>query len=82
VDPPNGASFYPIYTTTTGPNRSCWWQEGGGSIPGTTNNFGGVSGVEYGGLLASNYPVAGPSVSQRLNNYRNILSTNPCPAPH
>jgi hypothetical protein len=82
VDPPNGASFYPIYTTTTGPNRSCWWQEGGGNIPGTTNNFGGVSGLEYGGLLSSNYPVAGPSVSQRLNNFRNILSTNPCPASH
>jgi hypothetical protein len=82
VNPPNGASFYPIYTTTTGPKKSCWWQEGGGSIPGTTNNFGGVSGVEYGGMLVSNYPVAGPSVSQRLNNFRNILGNNPCPAPH
>jgi hypothetical protein len=81
VDPPNGASFYPIYTTTTGPNNSCMWQEGGGNIPGTTNNFGGVSGVEYGGLLVSDYPVAGPSVSQRLNNFHRDLPNNPCPAP-
>jgi hypothetical protein len=80
VDPPNGASFYPIYTTTTASDGSCVWQEGGGNIPGTTNNFGGVSGVEYGGLLVSNYPVAGPSVSQRLNNFHNTLSNNPCPA--
>jgi hypothetical protein len=80
VNPPNGASFYPIYTTTTAANGSCVWQEGGGNIPGTTNNFGGVSGVEYGGLLVSNYPVAGPSVSQRLNNFHNTLSNNPCPA--
>jgi hypothetical protein len=80
VDPPNGASFYPIYTTTTAADGSCVWQEGGGNIPGTTNNFGGVSGVEYGGLLVSNYPVAGPSVSQRLNNFHNTLSNNPCPA--
>jgi len=79
VDPPNGASFYPIFSTTTGPNASCWWQEGGGNIPGTTNNFGGAPGVEYGGLLVSNYPVAGPSVSQRLNNFRNVLGSNPCP---
>ena len=56
------------------------WQEGGGNIPGTTNNFGGAPGVEYGSLLVSNYPVAGPSVSQRLNNFHNTLGNNPCPA--
>ena len=81
VDPPNGASFYPIFSTTTGPGGSCIWQEGGGNIPGTTNNFGGSPGVEYGGLLVSNYPVVGPSVSQRLNNFHNTLGNNPCPAP-
>jgi hypothetical protein len=80
VNPPNGASFYPIYTTTTASDGSCVWQEGGGNIPGTTNNFGGTSSLEYGPLLVSNYPVAGPSVSQRLNNFNNTLSNNPCPA--
>jgi hypothetical protein len=78
VDPPNGATFYPIYSTT-GSKKACLWQEGGAAIPGTTNNFGGAPGVEYGALLVSNYPVAGPSVSQRLNNFRNIVSNNPCP---
>jgi hypothetical protein len=84
VDPPNGASFYPMFTTT-GSQSDCMWQEGGANIPGTTNNFGGAPGVEYGALLVSNYPVgsptAGPSVSQRLNNFHNTLSNNPCPAP-
>jgi len=79
VNPPNGASFYPIFTTATASDGSCVWQEGGGSIPGTTNNFGGTSSLEYGPLLVSNYPVAGPSVSQRLNNFHNTLSNNPCP---
>jgi hypothetical protein len=78
VDPPNGASFYPIFSTT-GSEKSCMWQEGGAAIPGTTNNFGGAPGVEYGPLLVSNYPVVGPSVSQRLNNFHNTLSNNPCP---
>jgi hypothetical protein len=86
VDPPNGATFYPIFSTAAvpaakGPGTSCIWQEGGANIPGTTNNFGGAPGVEYGGLLVSNYPVAGPSVSQRLNNFHQTLSNNPCPAP-
>jgi hypothetical protein len=79
VDPPNGATFYPIFSTT-GSKNACLWQEGGAAIPGTTNNFGGVSGVEFGGLLVSNYPVTGPSVSQRLNNFHNTLPDNPCPA--
>ncbi|MFL5942277.1 MAG: hypothetical protein ACJ75L_03305 [Gaiellaceae bacterium] len=78
VDPPNGASFYPIFSTT-GSKHACLWQEGGAAIPGTTNNFGGAPGVEYGALLVSNYPVAGPSVSQRLNNFHNTLDSNPCP---
>jgi hypothetical protein len=78
VDPPNGATFYPIFSTT-GSKNACLWQEGGAAIPGTTNNFGGAPGVEFGGLLVSNYPVAGPSVSQRLNNFHNTLSNNPCP---
>jgi hypothetical protein len=79
VDPPNGATFYPIFTTTTDSQGSCIWQEGGAAIPGTTNNFGGAPGTEYGSLLVSNYPVAGPSVSQRLNNFHNTLGNNPCP---
>lgn len=81
VDPPNGATFYPIYTTTTAPDGSCIWQEGGGNIPGTTDNFGGTSAAEYGGLLLSNYPAANFTITQRYNNFHNTLGYNPCPAP-
>ena len=49
-------------------------------IPGTTNNFGGTSTAEYGGLLLSNYPAAGFTITQRYNNFRNVLGSNPCPA--
>jgi hypothetical protein len=80
VNPPVGASFYPIYTTTTASNGSCIWQEGGASIPGTTNTFGGTSTAEYGGLLLSNYPAAGFTITQRYNNFRNVLGNNPCPS--
>jgi hypothetical protein len=81
VDPPNGASFYPIYSTTMvgkGDDRACWWQEGGGSIPGTKNNFGGIPGLEYGGLQAQTYPAAGNTVQQILETFHNTLGYNPC----
>jgi len=77
VNPPVGASFYPIYTTTTDSDGSCIWREGGNF--GTTQ-FGGTSSAEYGGLLLSNYPAAGFTITQRYNNFRNVLGTNPCPA--
>jgi hypothetical protein len=78
VDPPVGASFYPIYTTTQTSNGSCIWQLGGANIPGTTNKFGGTSTAEYGPLLALAYPaVGGPTF--RYNNFRQVLSNNPCP---
>jgi hypothetical protein len=81
VNPPNGATFYPIFTTNTGLGGSCIWQEGGANIPGTTNTFGGTSAAEFGGLLLSNYPAAGFTVTQRYNNFHNTLGNNPCPAP-
>jgi hypothetical protein len=88
VNPPVGASFYPIYSTTTGSPWSggygkpvCLWQEGGGSIPGTTNNFGGTSAAEYGSLLESVYPAAGFTTQGIYENFNNTLPRNPCPAP-
>jgi hypothetical protein len=79
VNPPNGATFYPIFSTTTSP-RGCIWQEGGGSIPGTIDNFGGTSAAEYGNLLLSPYPAAGFTVTERYNNFHNDVGRNPCPA--
>ena len=79
VNPPAGASFYPFYSTTS-MNGQCIWQLGGPFIPGTTNNFGGSSAAEFGPLLESAYPAANGQPTLRFNNFRNVLSSNPCPA--
>jgi hypothetical protein len=80
VNPPIGASFYPIYTTGEG-SDGCTWQLGGPYIPGTTNTFGGNSTAEYGPLELSTYAAANVAgFSQRYNNFRQILSYNPCQA--
>jgi hypothetical protein len=85
VNPPPGAAFYPIYSTgTSTQNQSsggkCVWQLGGAGIKGTTNTFGGNSAAEYGPLLFSFYPNVNPAIRLRTNNFRNVLSSNPCPA--
>lgn len=81
VNPPVGANFYPIFTTTGG-TSACTWQEGGANIPGTNKSFGGNSAAEFGPLLQLAYPAATPpgSVSVRDNDFRQVLSSNPCPA--
>jgi hypothetical protein len=79
VNPPPGANFYPIYTTNT-VGTSCVWQLGGTAIPGTTNTFGGTSATEYGTTpLKLAYPSVGGPVFI-YEDFRNIVSTNPCPA--
>jgi hypothetical protein len=80
VNPPNGATLYPSFSTFNGPSGSCLWEEGGDSFANATDNFGGNP-AEYGGLLLSNYPAAGFQITQRYNNFHNTLSSNPCPAP-
>ncbi len=84
VNPPAGANFYPFYSTTTAGGH-CLWQLGGPFIPGTTNSFGGSSAAEFGPLLPLAYPQSpsktttlGPTF--RFNDFRNILSSNPCTA--
>ena len=88
VNPPNGANFYPIYSTRRGENDdgeardddgSCVWQLGGPFLPGTKNTFGGTSTAEYGSLLPLVYPGTGGSFS-RFNDFRQVLSNNPCEA--
>jgi hypothetical protein len=81
VNPAVGSTFYPIFSTTTGTGGSCIWQEGGGSIPGTTNNFGGTSTAEYGAIAESIYPAAGNVTQGIYENFHNTLSNNPCPTP-
>ena len=87
VNPPVGSAFYPIYTTGTGTGQIlgglCVWQLGGTFLPGTTNSFGGSSATEFGTTpLGLNYPTSPPGTPQTiLEDFRNIQSTNPCPAP-
>jgi hypothetical protein len=78
TNPPPGAAFYPFYSTT-GTGGDCAWQEGGAFIPGTTNTFGGDSAAEFGPLLPLVYaPAIGRGQVTRFNDYRNVLSSNPC----
>jgi hypothetical protein len=78
VNPPTGAQFYPFFSTTNA-NGGCAWQEGGDFIPGTVNDFGGSSTAEFGPLLQTVYPVAGPAISRRYNNFNSGDLANPCP---
>jgi len=91
VNPPPGSNFYPIYSTAKakdfangtpgkGPKDICLWQLGGNKIKDTTNTFGGNSAAEFGPLLFSFYPNPNPAVRLRTNNFRNVLTSNPCPA--
>jgi len=79
VNPPAGANFYPFYTTARS-GGSCVWHQGGRFIPGTTNTFGGNSEREYGPLLLSTYPGPGFAPFTRYNNFRRIMTSNPCPS--
>jgi len=72
------AVFYPLFSTATAKGH-CLWQIGGANIPGTDNTFGGNSGSEFGPLLQLSYQAFGStSTTTRFNNFRQILSSNPC----
>ena len=81
TNPPPGALFYPIYSTTS-ISGQCWWQLGGPLIPGTTNSFGGNSATEYSTLLGSVYQLTTPphhaSSIVLFENYHQTLPNNPC----
>jgi len=78
VNPPNGAAFYPFYSTRQA-FGTCSWQEGGDFIPGTINDFGGSSTAEYGPLLLTIYPTTGFTTLSRYNNFNSGDLRNPCP---
>ena len=88
VNPPPGANFYPIFSTGRQKLESkgreseshCVWQLGGTEIKGVTNTFGGTSTAEFGSLLQGVYPGPGFTPIFRYNNFRNVLSSNPCRA--
>jgi hypothetical protein len=69
------ATFYPFYTTTKTRN-GCVWQFGS-DIPGETSNFG--QNAQYGTLLQQSYTQQGGGSANSYQDFRNILSNNPCP---
>ena len=82
VIPPDGAAFYPFYTTTLR-DGTCTWQEGGNFIPGTINHFGGSAKAEYGQLLRVDFPVVGangaPTTASSIEDNNSGNQANPCP---
>jgi hypothetical protein len=81
VNPPPQSRTYPFYVTTKAA-RGCRWAEVGGlHLARITNTFGGGSKTEFGSLLVSDYPESpAGTVSTRYNNFRRVVSVNPCPA--
>jgi hypothetical protein len=79
VNPPPGAAFYPFYSTTVA-NGACSWQEGGEFLPNTVDDYGGSSAAEFGPLLLTAYPVAGPKIQLFYNNFNSGDQPNNCPA--
>jgi len=78
VNPPNGAQFYPFFSTRID-HGSCAWQEGGPFIPGTSNDFGGNSTREFGPLLFTLFPRAGFKATLSTDNFNSGDIPNPCP---
>ena len=72
------AAFYPFFSTTNS-GGGCLWQEGN-HIPGSKNDFG--QNAEYGTLLNLTYTAfgGGGAPTTRYNDFRGILSKNPCQA--
>ena len=78
-NPPPGANFYPFFSIRNDKTVGCFWQLGGAYIPGTTNTFGGNSSAEFGPLLFLDSPGPGNAPIHSTNNFRQVLSNNPCP---
>ncbi|MBV9382231.1 MAG: hypothetical protein JO242_16380, partial [Streptosporangiaceae bacterium] len=69
------AAFYPFFSTTRTRN-GCVWQFGN-DIPHEISDFG--QNAQYGALLQLTYTAKGGGFNVRYNNFRNVLSRNPCP---
>ena len=80
-------NFYPYFSAvrSSGQNGDSRGESGcmlgfGSTLPGTTNDFGGING--YGSLLFSVYLRNGFNGATRTitNNFRQVFANNPCPA--
>lgn len=77
VNPPNGAQFYPFFTTTHH-GGTCMWQEGGNNLPGTVDRFGGSSTTEFGPLQFIVFPVSHFRPATATNDFNSGDLANPC----
>jgi hypothetical protein len=71
---PMPATFYPFFSITK-VGGQCVWQIGN-HMPGSINDFG--QNAEYGTLENVTYTGGGGIPTTRYNDFRQILSTNPC----
>jgi hypothetical protein len=71
---PMPAVFYPFFSTAAAAS-GCYWQLGN-HIAGSTNDFG--QNAQYGTLLNLTYSDVGGHPTTRYNDFRQVLSTNPC----
>jgi hypothetical protein len=71
---PMPATFYPFYSDRIA-SGSCWWQFGN-HIPGSHSDFG--QQAQYGSLLNVTYTGFGGHPTTRYNDFRKVLSSNPC----
>jgi len=72
------ATFYPFFSTVSA-GGACRWNLGT-DMPSTITDFGKNAG--WGTLLSTTYLAfgGGGATIQRFNNFRNVMSSNPCPA--
>jgi hypothetical protein len=70
------AVFYPFFSIRNAGGQCAW--RIGNHIPGSTNDFGQVN--QYGGLLALSFTNTGGGPVTAFEDFRQILSHNPCPA--
>ncbi len=70
------AVFYPFYSDRM-TSDGCVWQLGN-HIPGSMNDF--HQNQQYGTLLNLTYTALGGGPTTRYNDFRQVLSSNPCPA--
>jgi len=70
------AAFYPFFSIKN-VGGQCVWQIGN-HIPGNISDFG--QNAQYGTLLNITYTTVGGGPTTRYNDFRNILSKNPCQA--
>lgn len=75
TDDGGAAVFYPFFSITNQGSEGCVWQIGG-HIPGSITDFG--QNNQYGQIISLSYTGMGGHPITELEDYRQILSHNPC----